>query len=233
MGKDFVANASHELRTPITIIKGYAETLHDHPDLGREKYVEITEKIGRNCIRMENLVKSLLTLTDIENISEDRFIETDLTILVENCRHTVRSVYSDANVTIDAPQKRILISADSGLLELALVNLLDNAAKYSEPPAQITIKIAPNLEGEVVVTISDQGRGIPEEDLEHIFQRFYRVDKTHSRRLGGAGLGLSIVRTIIAKHGGKIEAESKVGEGTTFTITLPVEHQQREMLRGM
>lgn len=224
MGKDFVANASHELRTPITIIKGYAETLQDHPDLGREKYVEITEKIGRNCIRMEKLVKSLLTLTDIENIPEDRFTETDLTTLVENCRHTVRSVYSDANVMIDAPQKKMLISADSGLLELALVNLLDNAAKYSEPPAQITIKIAPNLEGEVVVTISDQGRGIPEEDLEHIFQRFYRVDKTHSRRLGGAGLGLSIVRTIIAKHGGKIEAESIVGEGTTFTITLPVEH---------
>jgi len=224
MGKDFVANASHELRTPITIIKGYAETLHDHPDLAREKYVEITDKISRNCIRMENLVGSLLTLTDIENISEDRFIETDLTSLVENCRHTVRSVYPNANVDIDVPKKKILITADSGLLELALVNLLDNAAKYSEPPAQITIKLELNLEGEVVITISDKGKGIPEEDLEHIFQRFYRVDKTHSRRLGGAGLGLSIVKTIIAKHGGKIEVESKLDEGTTFTITLPVRH---------
>lgn len=227
MGKDFVANASHELRTPITIIKGYAETLHDLPDLPREKYVEITEKIGRNCNRMENLVQSLLTLTDIENISENRFIETDLTTVIQNCRHILRSVYSDAEVTIEAPEKKILIGADSGLLELAFINLLDNAAKYSDPPAKITIRLSLFDEEEVKIEISDQGKGIPKEDLENIFGRFYRVDKTHSRRLGGAGLGLSIVKTIITKHDGTISVDSKVGEGTTFTIILPLRHRGR------
>ena len=224
MGKDFVANASHELRTPITIIKGYAETLHDFSDLSKKQYQEITEKISRNCERMENLVRSLLMLTDIENIAEDRFSEIDLLAVITNCRHIVRSIYSDAEVVINVSEKKILISADSGLIELALINLLENAAKYSEPPARIRIDVKPNLEGDVKIIISDQGQGIPKEDLEYIFHRFYRVDKTHSRRLGGAGLGLSIVKTIISKHGGTIEVDSTLGEGTTFTISIPVSH---------
>ena len=222
MGKDFVANASHELRTPITIIKGYAETLHDFPDLPKEQYNEITDKISRNCERMETLVRSLLTLTDIENIPEDSFAETELTTLLTNCRHIVKSVYSDAKVTINSSEDKVLIQADAGLLELALVNLLDNAAKYSEGPAQITINLSLTASGDVMIKIADQGRGIPKEDIANIFQRFYRVDKTHSRRLGGAGLGLSIVKTIIAKHGGAIEVESTLGQGTTFTIILPM-----------
>ena len=117
-------------------------------------------------------------------------------------------------------------AADAGLLELAFINLLDNAGKYSEGPAQITIKIDLEEE-EVVVQIADRGKGIPSEDIEHIFERFYRVDKTHSRKLGGTGLGLSIVKTIITKHDGTIEVSSKLGKGTTFTITLPLRHHSR------
>lgn len=220
IGKDFVANASHELRTPITIIKGYVETLHDMPDLPRKKQIEITEKIGRSCMRMETLIKSLLILADIENVSRDWFVKTDLIALLEECRHTLSSVYPDAQVAIEKPEETVIVLADRSLLELALINLLDNAAKYSAAPASISVSVTMGREDTVVIAIADRGQGIPKEDLKHIFHRFYRVDKTHSRRLGGAGLGLSIVQTIIAKHGGTIDVASEVGKGTVFTIVL-------------
>jgi signal transduction histidine kinase len=226
MGKDFVANASHELRTPITIIKGFAETLHDNPQLKASQIAEITEKIGRSCVRMENLVNNLLRLADIENIADSRFQDCNLIPLMENCVHTLQSLYPDAQVEIKKSLDQILLKADNGLLELAFTNILENAAKYSDPPAKIVITM--DVEDEdAVIEISDQGRGIPVEDLPYIFERFYRVDKTHSRRLGGAGLGLSIVKTIIIKHDGIITATSELGKGTTFRIALPLRHHNR------
>lgn len=226
MGKDFVANASHELRTPITIIKGFTETLHDMPEISQAMLKDITEKISRNCERMENLVQSLLTLADIENIPESRFQQCDMIALVDNCRHMLISVYPDAHVEVYKTQNKIVISADGALMELAIMNLLNNAAKYSVPPAKISIHVE-QIDEEVVIRIADKGKGIPTEDLEHIFDRFYRVDKTHSRRLGGAGLGLSIVKTIIEKHDGTIEVQSELGKGTIFTITIPIRHHSR------
>ncbi len=220
MGKDFVANASHELRTPITIIKGFAETLQDMPELPREMVVDITEKIVRNCQRMDNLVKNLLTLADIENLPESRFQECDLGLLVENCRQVVLAVYETGQIDIEKTKKSVTVFADPDILELAIINLLDNACKYSTPPAHITVKIN-QAEEEASVCISDQGIGIPEQDLERIFDRFYTVNKARSRCLGGAGLGLSIVKTIIEKHDGTISVSSELGVGTTFTIFLP------------
>lgn len=220
MGKDFVANASHELRTPITIIRGFAETLQDLPEISREMLSDITEKIVRNCQRMDNLVKNLLTLADIENLPETRFKECDLLSIIDNCKHLLLSLYSEAQVIVEKKQDKVTLYADSDLLELAIMNLFDNAAKYSKPPAHITVTIDQNAD-EVKIQISDKGIGIPAADLEHIFERFYTVNKAHSRRLGGAGLGLSIVKTIVEKHDGTIEASSVVGEGTTFTLVLP------------
>lgn len=220
MGKDFVANASHELRTPITIIRGFAETLQDLPEISREMLFDITEKIVRNCQRMDTLVKNLLTLADIENLPEKRFQECDILSLVENCRHYLLSLYPDAVVSIEGGEY-CMIKADPDLLELAILNLFDNAAKYSKPPAQISVIIA-EMADEVRVDISDKGMGIPPADLEHVFERFYTVNKAHSRRLGGAGLGLSIVKTIIEKHDGSISVSSTLGEGTTFTLFLPI-----------
>lgn len=221
MGKDFVANASHELRTPITIIRGFAETLHDLPELPREMVSDITEKIVRNCQRMDNLVKNLLTLADLENIPESRFQECDLVALIENCRHMVLSVYEDAQIRIEKSKEAITVDADPDILELAIINLMDNAAKYSTPPAQISIKID-EIGNEAQIVIADKGIGIPAEDIEHIFERFYTVNKAHSRRLGGAGLGLSIVRTIIEKHHGSITVSSILRQGTIFTVLLPI-----------
>ncbi len=222
MGKDFVANASHELRTPITIIKGFAETLQDMPELSKEMIADITEKIVRNCERMDNLVKNLLTLADIENLPETRFTRFDLVLLLESCLHTLHAVHPDAIATIEKSNPEIWIAGDPDLLELALMNLLHNAVKYSHPPARIAIQLEERLD-EVKIAIRDQGIGIPQGDMEHIFERFYTVNKAHSRRLGGAGLGLSIVKTIIEKHDGTISVQSTVSVGTTFTILLPVE----------
>ncbi|MGL4540454.1 MAG: ATP-binding protein [Candidatus Rhabdochlamydia sp.] len=220
MGKDFVANASHELRTPITIITGFAETLQDLPDLPRHVVMEITEKIVRNCQRMNSLVKNLLTLADLENLPPTRFKECDVVAIVETCRQVVLSLYENAKICIEKKEESILVAADPDILELAIINLLDNAAKYSPPPAEIVIQII-QLSEEVSITIQDKGIGIPAADLEHIFERFYTVDKAHSRRLGGAGLGLSIVKTIIENHHGVISVISDLGKGTTFTILLP------------
>ncbi len=220
MGKDFVANASHELRTPITIIKGFVETLQDMPELPREMVVDITEKIVRNCQRMDNLVKNLLTLADIENLPKSRFQECDLGLLAENCRQLILTVCETGRIDIEKIKEPVTVFADPDILELAIINLLDNACKYSMPSAHITVKIN-QVEEEASVSISDKGIGIPEQDLERIFDRFYTVNKAHSRRLGGAGLGLSIVKTIIEKHDGTISVSSELGVGTTFTVFLP------------
>lgn len=226
MGKDFVANASHELRTPITVIKGFAETLQDIPDISADMLADITEKIVRNCQRMDTLVKNLLTLSDIENVPETRFQGCDLVALVGQCRQVLLSICPGITFEIQTEQPEVVAPADPDLLELALMNLLNNAIKYSPTPAHITVTLRGGEE-DVKIEVSDRGIGIPPDDIEYVFDRFYTVNKAHSRRLGGAGLGLSIVKTIVEKHEGSISITSVYGKGTTFTVTLPhVRHQQ-------
>jgi len=222
MRRDFVANASHELKTPITIIRGYAETLHDNPALPETTMSKITGKIIHSCQRMGYLVKDLLTLTDVENIPQSRLIECDIFALLEQCIETLQDLHPAAQFVLQKQfEGEIDVSADPSLLELAVMNLLENAVKYSNPPAHITVILY--QEGEhLKIDITDKGIGIPQEDLEYIFQRFYTVDKAHSRKLGGSGLGLSIVETIIKKHFGKISVASQLRCGSTFTIHLPI-----------
>lgn len=224
MRKDFIANASHELKTPITIIRGFAEALHDTPDLPVQRREEITEKIVRSCQHMTVLVKDLLILSDIEHLPSSRIVDCDLGDLVDYCRTMLLEIHPDAEVIIERSQEEeIHCDGDPDFIELALMNLMENAAKYSTGPAHITVSL--QLEGEWIrIKVADKGIGIPENDLEHIFQRFYTVDKAHSRMMGGSGLGLSIVETIVDKHRGKISVASTYGVGTTFTILLPVKH---------
>lgn len=220
MRRDFVANASHELKTPITIIRGFAEALHDNPDLPIETQQEVTEKIVRNCQRMTALIKDLLTLADIENIPSSRLTDCNLEDLMQRCVAMLLEVFPDTQIELEQNQAGIHLIADEHLLELALMNLIENAAKYSNRPAHIHITLEDYLD-HVKITIADQGIGIPAADQEHIFDRFYTVDKAHSQKMGGSGLGLSIVKTIVEKHDGQITLESEVGKGTTFTILLP------------
>lgn len=220
MRRDFIANASHELKTPITVIRGYAEALHDNPNLPAEKQLEVTSKILRNCNRMAALIKDLLTLADIDNIPSSRLYLFDLGELAEYCSSLVLQTFPDAQIKIDKKKEEILLFADSDLLELAIANLIENAAKYSNRPSQILITID-EIGDDVILKVTDKGMGIPLPDQEHIFDRFYTVDKAHSQKMGGSGLGLSIVKTIIEKHFGTITLESEIGKGSTFTIRLP------------
>jgi two-component system, OmpR family, phosphate regulon sensor histidine kinase PhoR len=220
MRRDFIANASHELKTPITIIRGFAEALHDNPDLTLEIQREVTNKIVRNCNRMAALIKDLLTLADIENIPSSRLSPCNLYDLTERCCSMLLEVFPDTQISIDKRKQEVQLIADMDLLELAIMNLIENAAKYSNHPAQIHI-ILDETPNEVMIEVSDKGIGIPIADQEHIFERFYTVDKAHSQKLGGSGLGLSIVKTIVEKHFGTIALQSELGKGSTFTIRLP------------
>lgn len=221
MGKDFVANASHELRTPITIIRGFAETLQDIPEITPEMFQDIIEKILRNCQRMDNLVRNLLTLADIENLPLSNLRTCNLVDLIEDCHQRLSALHPEVGVEMVADKDEINLLLDPDLIELAISNLLENSVKYSTSPAKIRIEVHQEQD-EIKIIIVDHGIGIPQGDLEHIFNRFYTVSKAHSRKLGGAGLGLSIVKTVIDKHGGSIAVDSQLGVGTRFTIIFPV-----------
>lgn len=225
LGKDFIANASHELRTPITIIRGFAETLQDVPNLSSEMFHQIIDKIVKTCIRLDKLVRSLLTLSDIEHLSLERLRKSDLVLLLENSRHHLLAVHPSAVVTFHAELSSAFILADPDLLELAILNLLENSVRYSTHPAQIEMKLI-EKDGVYTVSIQDRGIGIAEADLPYIFDRFYTVDKARSRKSGGAGLGLSIVKTVLEKHKGSVAVASEIGKGSCFTLAFrPVEQR--------
>lgn len=229
LGKDFIANASHELRTPITIIRGFAETLQDVPDLSQKVISTSIEKIVKMCGRLDKLVRNLLTLSDIENFSDERFIKLDLLPLLENCTRTLLMVNPEAKLSIQSSSESATIYADGDLLELAIMNILENAVKYSKDSAQIKLTVELDQE-DVHLKIKDAGIGIPEKDLPLIFERFYTVDKARSRKSGGTGLGLSIVKTIIEKHQGKILAKSTVNQGSSFTFIFPKKLKKSQVL---
>lgn len=220
MGQEFISNASHELRTPITIIKGFAEMLHDLPEISEAMLSEITEKIVRNCHRMSALVQNLLVLADLDNLSQTALQKCDVGLILENCRHQLLSIHSDVEINIEKPKEPTYINVDPSLMELAVLNLLENAVKYSPNPTIIEISVGEQND-DITISVTDHGIGIPDQDIKRIFDRFYTVSKSHTRKMGGAGLGLSIVRNIVEKHEGCLEVQSTVGEGATFTITLP------------
>lgn len=221
MRRSFVANASHELKTPITIIRGFAETLHDNIDLPKKIVSDITEKILRNCHRMEELIRSLLSLAAVEQFHAEDLYVCNLPALTQEALEELSDLSQNAQVTLHCNDpKNCQIQGKADLLNVVLVNLIENALKYSQEPKEIQIKIE-NTENEVTWEIQDNGIGIPKEDLPYIFERFYTVDKARSKKMGGYGLGLSLVRAIVRKLGGTIEVSSSLQEGSAFTLTFP------------
>ena len=217
--KDFVINVSHELRTPLTAIKGYAETLRKEVDTAPgKKYLEIVE---RNTDRLINIVNDLLLLSSLEEKAVLEVEDIDLGGFLENVIRIFDQTLKDKQLSLVIDMKENLppIKADLFKLEQMLVNLLDNAVKYTDR-GEITVSMDIH-DKRVRIQVRDTGIGIPKDDIPHVFERFYVVDKSRSRKSGGTGLGLSIVKHIVLLHNGAIDIESALGKGTSVTVTLP------------
>jgi two-component system phosphate regulon sensor histidine kinase PhoR len=226
--QEFVSNVSHELRTPLAIFRGYLETLQDNPDLPREELQRILETLQRHSNRLFALVEDLLTLsrfeagrikTEMSTIRMDAFFKQ----IVRDWTH--RKNASELELDVKMDDNLPPIDADAIRLEQVLLNLLDNAAVYSNPPRKVQL-FGGVRDGMMEVRVTDNGIGIPPQDLPHIFERFYRVDKARSRSSGGTGLGLSIVKQILHLHGGTVSAESELGKGTSIILRLPLRQEK-------
>lgn len=223
MRKEFVADVSHELKTPITSIKGYSETLLDG-DCDKETEKHFLHVIDDNADRMEKLVQDLLTLSKYDNNRvTSKPTEFDLGELAKSCKEKfdieIKKKNQEVNcfVTADVPS----VYADRDGIERVILNILSNSIKYTPDGGKIDIYVG-YVHNDAYVKIKDTGIGIPKNDLERIYERFYRVDKARSRQLGGTGLGLSIAKEIIEKNYGSINIKSKVNEGTEVVIQIPV-----------
>ncbi|MGC9451589.1 MAG: sensor histidine kinase [Oceanipulchritudo sp.] len=225
MRTDFVANVSHELRTPVTIIKGFAQTLiEDQEELTPEEKTRFLEKIRGNSERLHSLLQDLLLLSRLE--STEMVLQRErvsLSGFLQDLAETFRSSLDPQtqSLKLELAEGNDVVFVDPLRLSQVLNNLLDNVIRHARGFREIRIRT--ELEPDaLLLTVADDGQGIPEKDLPHIFQRFYRVEKGRSRESGGTGLGLSIVKHIVVQHGGRIEARSGKGEGTRILIRLPL-----------
>lgn len=222
--KDFVANVSHELKTPITLIKGFADTLLDGSPHGDEETARFLAIIQRHANRMTLIVDDLLTLARLEGPGHGGLDAhpVDARFVVERAIDSLGDQPAKKAVSIaHNAVEGLEIMANEGLLEHALVNLLDNAVKYG--PEGGTVTVAAMADGAFArFTVTDCGPGIPERDVPRLFERFYRVDKARSRDIGGTGLGLAIVRHIALAHGGDVSVSSREGYGSTFILRVPL-----------
>lgn len=223
MRSEFVANVSHELRTPLTSIKGYVETLLD----GALDNIELANKflniINDETNRLNRLINDLLYLSQLETGYMDVVKRTiNSQDIVERVWLIIEPVAKSKDISLisSVDPCRSTIYANQDMIEQVLINLLDNAVKYSHQGGEILLEIAPHEQG-TLIRVSDNGIGIPASSLPRMFERFYRVDKNRSRAAGGSGLGLSIVKHIVERHRGLVSVESEEGKGTAFTIIIP------------
>ena len=217
---EFVANVSHELKTPLTSISGFIETLQagaaEDPEI-RTKFIDI---IAIETSRLKRLIEDLLVLSDIENKRVSDSAEFNIKTVLENTVYALRPIADEKNITIiENIEDGCLVTGSSDRFSQMMVNLIENAIKYSETEKNIWVD-AHRKDGHIIVSVKDEGIGIAEEHHERLFERFYRVDKSRSQNAGGTGLGLSIVKHIAALLSAKLDVESKVGEGTTFYVVF-------------
>jgi two-component system phosphate regulon sensor histidine kinase PhoR len=230
MRRDFATNVSHELKTPLAGLSLLAGTLGHAVREDPEQAEKFVERLSAEIGRLTDLVSDLLTLSRLEETetpAEAAFAEVDLARLATETATEVRALAAAKRqeLTVVTPAAAPFVG-DEVALRTLIRNLLDNAVRYTEPGGHVSLELRrqPNADGQdrVVLAVRDDGVGIPQADQQRIFERFYRVDKARSRETGGTGLGLSIVRHVAERHGGRVDVESTVGVGSTFTVTLPV-----------
>jgi two-component system phosphate regulon sensor histidine kinase PhoR len=218
--KDFVVNVSHELKTPLTAIKGFVETMEGQTEEANRPYLDI---IRRNTERMIAIVEDLLVLSELEERgSKSGRTGVDLKPMAESVltMFEKRAGEKGLSLSLEAPSDLPAIQADPSQLEGLLLNLIDNAVKYTEK-GSVKVRLSVR-DRSVAIEVEDTGIGIDADDLPHVFERFYVVDKSRSKKLGGTGLGLAIVKHIVSAHRGTVSVKSRIGEGSTFTVLLPL-----------
>jgi two-component system sensor histidine kinase SenX3 len=228
---DFVANISHELKTPVGAIGLLAETLQAEDD--PEVSARLADRIQSESLRVGRTIEDLLELSRIELGQVSALEPVALDAIVEEAVQRIRPAAEQAGIAVvtDGVDGEVVVSADRRQLISALSNLLDNAVKYSDPGSSVDVSAAERGD-EVVLTVADHGIGIPVRDIERVFERFYRVDQARSRQTGGTGLGLAIVRHVVANHHGTVEVHSRLGQGSRFTLRLPARAPHADRAQG-
>lgn len=220
--RDFVSNVSHELKTPLTAIHGYVETLLEADPIDGPTRGRFLRKIRRQSNRLSALVADLLTLSRIESSTEPPEKILDLRSPAGEVLNLLAPASEERGLELVAefPESAVEVLGEEEAIRQALSNLVDNAVKYSSAGGRVIVRLQAR-NGRAVLEVEDEGPGIASEHLDRIFERFYRVDRARSRELGGTGLGLAIVKNVARRHGGGVEVESERGRGSTFRLWLP------------
>lgn len=217
---EFTANVTHELKTPLTSIKGFTDMILSGIVKDPEDERRFITMIGVEADRLIYLINDVLKLSELESVAISQPSESsEMFSVAQDVAELLRPTAE--NVTIEVEGTPCWANISAGRLREIVVNLVANAVKYNVPGGKVTVTVGHAQEGQVFLRVADTGIGIPEEAQPHVFERFYRVDKGRSKKAGGTGLGLAIVKHITALYGGTIELNSKVGEGTVITVTLP------------
>ena len=226
--QEFFSNASHELKTPITAIRGYAELLDNGFVADEETKSKFIRRILKSTENMTQLIEDILMISRLETKdAEVTFSMVRLNPLVEEIFDAVEPIASEYQVTLHAEGEPVVLEASVKQMRELLMNLIVNGIKYNHPGGNVWVKIAAS-EHNVVIKVKDDGMGISEEHQSRIFERFYRVDKGRSKKMGGTGLGLSIVKHIVEYNDGYMRLKSKVNAGSEFIISLPMERKLEE-----
>ncbi|MCH5254966.1 MAG: GHKL domain-containing protein [Lachnospiraceae bacterium] len=221
--REFVSNVSHELKTPITSIKVLADSLRGQENVPIELYQEFMEDIAAEIDRENEIINNLLTLSRMDRTAVDLNIDqVDVNMLVELIMKRLSAIAIKKDVELVYESIRpVVAEIDEVKISLVITNLIENAIKYNKEHGWVKVTLDADHQF-FTIEVADSGIGIPRESIEHIYERFYRVDKSHSREVEGTGLGLAITRSAILMHRGSIKAESEEGEGTTFTVKIPL-----------
>lgn len=223
--QEFVSNVSHELKTPLTSMKVLADSLMGQEDIPVELYREFMTDIGAEIDRENKIINDLLSLVKMDKSAGNiNITSVQINELLERIMKRLRPIAQKQNVELVMESFRpVVAEVDEVKLTLALTNLIENAIKYNNPDGWVHVSLNADHQN-FFVTVEDNGIGIPKEAQNRIFERFYRVDKSHSREIGGTGLGLAITRSTIAMHHGVIKVFSREGEGTTFSVRVPLSY---------
>ena len=223
---EFVSNVSHELKTPLTSMKVLADSLLTQEEVPPELYKEFMGDLSEEIERENKIINDLLSLVKMDKTANTantmNITSENINALVERILKRLRPIAATRNIEVVFESFRpVTAEVDEVKLSLAISNLVENAIKYNKEDGWIHVSL--NADHKYFyLEVADSGIGIPEESMEHIFERFYRVDKSHSREIGGTGLGLAIARSAVVMHRGAIKAYSQIGEGTTFTVRIPL-----------